>query len=272
MNKYIKRIPIIIVLFLVGFIAFFLFLMPKNRIRLATTTSLDNSGLLNELLPQFEQKTGIKVDVIAVGTGKALKLAEGGDVDIIFVHAPFAEEEFMRKGFGVDRYEIMHNFFLIAGPPDDPAGIQHKDAVSAFKAIAEKKYNFISRADESGTHKKEMQLWKAANITPEGSWYLESGQGMGQTLMIADEKRAYCLTDQATFSAYKKKIALSILVRKDEDLLNPYHLIAVNPKRHHNVNYQAAIKLITWFISGETQGLIKNFAPNNEIIFYAKDS
>jgi len=177
----------------------------ETRIRMATTTSTENTGLLYELLPPFEKKFNIKVDVIAVGTGKALKLGENGDVDIVFVHAREAEDNFVNNGFGVNRRNVMYNDFVIIGPENDPAGIRGNNALGSFKQIADKKWFFTSRGDDSGTHKKEMKIWELAGIKPTGKWYFETGQGMGAVLQVADEKKAYCLVDRGTYIFYEKK-------------------------------------------------------------------
>ncbi|MEK6714557.1 MAG: substrate-binding domain-containing protein [Candidatus Omnitrophota bacterium] len=235
---------------------------------MATTTSVQDSGLLDNLLPPFEQKFNVKVDVIAVGTGKALKLAENGDVDIVFVHDPESEEKFVQDGFGINRQEVMFNDFVIIGPRNNPADIRGHDAASAFRKIAEKKCFFVSRGDESGTHKKEKQLWKKANIDPQGEWYLEAGQGMGATLLIASEKRAYCLADRATYNAYINKVELIILSFSDLNLINRYSVIAVNPKRNPHLNYNHALALIKWLISPQAQKIIAMFKKDGKILFH----
>jgi tungstate transport system substrate-binding protein len=256
------------------FFAFLLVLMivsplqAEMRLRLATTTSTENSGLLYELLPPFEKEFNIKVDVIAVGTGKALKLGENGDVDVVFVHAREAEDKFIKKGFGVNRRDVMYNDFVIIGPQDDPAGIRGNDAPAAFKKIAGKKWFFASRGDESGTHKREKKLWELAGLTPQGKWYLETGQGMGATLQLADEKLAYCLVDRGTYIAYEKKIGLTVLCQGDERLHNPYGIIAVNPQRHPHVNYVYAMALIGWITSPEGQRIIGEFKKDGKALFH----
>lgn len=250
--------------------ALFLFLslgISGERLRMATTTSLQDSGLLEYLLPYFEEKFNLHVDVIAVGTGKALILGENGDVDILFVHDPESEQKFIDDGFGVGRQEVMYNDFIIIGPRNNPADIKGHDAASAFRKIAEKKCFFVSRGDESGTHKKEKQLWKKANIDPQGEWYLEAGQGMGATLLIADEKHAYCLTDRATYNAYFNKIELTALCEGDSQLINHYSVIAVNPNRHPHVKYKYALSLINWLVSAETQKLISEFKKGDKALF-----
>jgi len=194
---------------------------PKPSIQLATTTSLDNSGLLKALLPAFEQRHGVAVHVIATGTGKALKLGENGDVDVLLVHAPPAERAFIDNGCGIGRTTFMKNDFVIIGPKDDPAGISGEtDAVKALTKISAAATTFVSRGDDSGTHKKEKTLWEAAGLTPAGPWYLETGQGMGATLKIADEKKACTLTDRGTFLAFEDKIELVVRSAGDPRLEN----------------------------------------------------
>jgi len=236
---------------------------------MATTTSTDNSGLLDVLLPPFEKRFSVKVDVIAVGTGKALKLGENGDVDIVFVHARTAEDKFVKDGYGVNRRDAMYNDFIIIGPKNDLAGIKGmKNVAMALKQIADRKITFVSRGDDSGTHKKEKSLWKAAGIVPKGSWYMETGQGMGPTLQIADEKRAYTMTDRGTYLAFKNKIELPILVEGDKRLFNPYGIIAVNPAKHPHTNYVYAMMLIGWVTSVEGQKIIANYKKFNELLFH----
>ncbi|MFQ5880915.1 MAG: substrate-binding domain-containing protein [Candidatus Methylomirabilales bacterium] len=231
-----------------------------GRLRLSTTTSTESSGLLSVLIPPFEVRFQVKVDVIPVGTGKALKLAERGDVDVTLVHAPKLEEQFLRQSFGVNRRYVMYNDFVIVGPPRDPAGIKEaSDARGAFRRIAEAKALFISRGDRSGTHTKELNLWEKAEVKPSFPWYLEAGQGMGAVLVIADQKRAYTLTDRGTYLAFRQKLDLSILMEGDPALFNPYHVIAVNPARHPQVNYLGAMLFIGWLTSPEGQEIIGNF-------------
>jgi tungstate transport system substrate-binding protein len=234
-----------------------------DRLKLSSTTSTDNTGLLAYLLPEFEARTGIKVDVIAVGTGKALKLAENGDVDVTLVHAPFAEKAFIEAGYGVDHRTVMANYFAIVGPEKDPAGIaEAASAEEAFRKIAGSGSPFVSRGDNSGTHIKEQDIWRTVlGHIPEGrSWYLESGKGMGETLIIADEKLGYTLSDSGTYLKYSDKVDLKMLFVKSSDLLyNPYGIMAVNPEKHRHANYEGARKLIDWIISDEGQGLIGEF-------------
>lgn len=243
-------------------------LFAKDRIKMSTTTSTENSGLLYALLPPFEEKFDVKVDVIAVGTGKALKLGENGDVDIVLVHARVAEDKFVADGYGVNRRDVMYNDFIIVGPETDPAGIKGKGAVASLKAISVKNETFASRGDDSGTHKKEKMLWKEAGMEPSGIWYLETGQGMGATLTLANEKEGYTLVDRGTYIAYEDKVDLAILSEGDERLFNPYGIIAVNPARHAHVKYLYAMALIGWITSVEGQKIIEKFKKGGKVFFY----
>jgi len=241
---------------------------PDRIIRLATTTSTDNSGLLAVLLPAFENKTGYRVHVIAVGTGKALRMGRDGDADVLLVHAPAAEIDFVKAGYGEKRLPVMYNDFVLVGPPSNPAGIKMDSSINqAMKQIADQQAIFISRGDNSGTHKKELGLWRADNIHPEGKWYREVGQGMGKVLQMAAELNAYTLTDRGTWLAYKSKSPLKILNQGDPQLYNPYHIIAVNPLRYSNVNYQGARALIDWITSDDGQSLIAQFTVNDTLLF-----
>ena len=241
----------------------------SERIRMATTTSTDNSGLLEIILPPFEKMHGVTVDVIAVGTGKAIKLGESGNVDLILVHAPAAEERFVTAGYGVNRRAVMHNDFILLGPASDPAKIKGvKDIQEAFAKIAKTGSLFISRGDDSGTHKKEKSIWKAAGVEPDGTWYLESGQGMGTVLQMAHEKLAYTISDRGTFLAYLPKIDLIVISEGDTALYNPYGVIAVNPDRHPQVKYVRAMTLIGWLTSPECQKMIGEFTKGGEILFH----
>lgn len=252
---------------------FFLFftgqVFAAERIRMATTTSTDNSGLLEAVLPPFEKMCGVRVDVIAVGTGKAIKLGETGNVDLILVHAPEAEEQFIAEGYGVNRRQVMHNDFVVLGPESDPAKIKgEKKSARALQKIAQTGALFISRGDDSGTHKKERNIWQDAGVEPRGAWYLEAGQGMGTVLQMAHEKGAYTISDRGTFLAYRSKIDLSIMSEGDPVLYNPYGVIAVNPARHPHVNYVKAMALIGWFTSPECQKIIAAFKKGGEVLFY----
>lgn len=239
-----------------------------DTIRLATTTSTQNSGLLDQLLPVFQKQTGIEIHVIAVGTGKALRMGRDGDVDVIMVHAPSAEEKFVVDGFGVDRIQFMYNDFVVVGAPKDPAGAKSAKTVSeAFQKIAAAKAGFVSRGDDSGTHKKELKLWKQAARTPKGEWYMEAGQGMGKVLQIAAETGAYTLTDRGTWLAYKSKVDMKLLFAGDDNLNNVYGIIAINPKKHPDTKYAPAKKLVDWIASNEAQTIIKNYRLHSEPLF-----
>ena len=240
------------------------------RLRLATTTSTDNSGLLNVLLPPFEESYKVKVDVIAVGTGKALALGRNGDVDVVLVHAREAEYEFVKADHGVNRRDVMYNDFVIAGPQEDPAGIGGmSDACEALAQIAAAEAPFVSRGDDSGTHKKEMLLWKGAETLPAGRWYMETGQGMGATLQVAAEKRGYVLVDRGTYIAYKEKTDLVVLCEGNPLLHNAYGIIAVNPARHSYARYMEAMMLIAWVTSPQGQHIIEDFKKDGKPLFHA---
>lgn len=241
---------------------------PDRIIRLATTTSTDNSGLLSYLLPAFENKTGYRVHVIAVGTGKALRMGRDGDADVLLVHAPAAEIEFVKTGYGDERYPVMYNDFILVGPASNPANIKAGPVISdALQQIADNNSTFISRGDNSGTHKKELSLWQAKKIDPAGKWYREVGQGMGKVLQMAAELNAYTLTDRGTWLAYQDKSPLKILNEGDPQLYNPYHIIAVNPQRFPDINYRGARTLISWITSTAGQSLIGEFRLNNTLLF-----
>ncbi|TSA50391.1 MAG: tungsten ABC transporter substrate-binding protein [Nitrosomonadales bacterium] len=240
----------------------------KNTLRLATTTSTSNTGLLDYLLPKFEQKCGCKVNVISVGTGKALKLGEDGNVDVVLVHARPSEDAFVAAGHGIDRRDVMYNDFVLVGPNNDPARIKgEKDVLAAMKKIADTRWRFVSRGDDSGTDQMEKGYWKALGIKPEGKWYSSAGQGMGEVLMMAGEMRAYTLTDRGTYITYRDKIGLPILVEGDAKMFNPYGIIAVSPKKYPDINYQGAIQLIGWITSPEGQRLIGEFKVGGEQLF-----
>jgi tungstate transport system substrate-binding protein len=237
---------------------------PANRsLLLATTTSTQDSGLLDVLVPLFEEQTGYQVKVVAVGTGQALQMGQVGNADVLLVHAPSSEKTYMAGGYGKDRLLVMHNDFIIVGPASDPAGIKgDATAVDAFKKIAAASSTFISRGDQSGTNTKELALWKTAGLDPANqkpAWYVESGQGMGATLTIASEKAAYTLTDRATYLASKANLQLDVLVEKDNSLLNIYHVITVNPDKWPKVNYDGAIAFAKWITEPATQDVIGKF-------------
>lgn len=241
----------------------------QDTIRLSTTTSTENSGLLKHLLPTFETKTGSKVQVISVGTGKALELAKNGDVDVTLVHARAAEDKFVAEGHGVNRRDVMYNDFIIVGPASDPAGIQSsRDLIAAMKKIAGSKAKFISRGDNSGTDVMEKGYWKEAGVQPSGSSYVSAGLGMGEVLTMAAELQAYTLTDRATFIAYKAKTGLAILVEGDPKMFNPYGIIAVNPAKYKDINHKGAMKLVEWITSEEGQKRIAGFRVDGQQVFF----
>lgn len=232
------------------------------HLRLATTTSTQDSGLLDVLIPAFEQEYPVKVDVIAVGTGQALKLGEDGNADVLLVHDRAREDAFMAAGYGVRREDVMVNDFVLAGPAEDPAGVKQADSIAqAFQRIAQNRSPFISRGDSSGTHARELSLWKQAGINPQGeNWYFSAGQGMGEVLTLADEKRAYTLSDRATFLRRRQNgLKLAILREKDEGLLNPYGVIVVSPSRGADLQVEWAETFTDWLISIPVQQKIAQF-------------
>jgi tungstate transport system substrate-binding protein len=238
-------------------------------LRLSTTTSTENSGLLGYLLPAFEAQTGIKVNVISVGTGKALELGKNGDVDVTLVHARALEDKFVAEGWGMARHDVMYNDFIVAGPTADPAGVKgSRDVIAAFKKIAAANVKFISRGDNSGTDVMEKGYWQQAGTKPAGSNYVNAGLGMGEVLNMAAEMGAYTLTDRATYGAYKAKTGLAILVEGDKRMFNPYGIIAINPEKHKGINYKGATALIDWITSAEGQAKIAAFRPAGEQLFF----
>lgn len=244
--------------------------VAAERLRISTTTSTDNSGLLKVLLPPFEQQNRVKVDVISVGTGKALKLGEAGDVDVVLVHARALEDKFVADGFGVNRKDVMYNDFVILGPASDPAGVKGvKTAAEALAKIAEKQAPFVSRGDDSGTHAKEKELWVAAGGIPKAAWYVEAGQGMGEVIIMATEKQAYTLADRGTYNAFKKaKTNLAIVFEAEKGLFNPYGVIAVNPQKHPHVKYELALKFIDFITGAAGQKIIADYKVDGDPIFF----
>jgi tungstate transport system substrate-binding protein len=266
----------------------------QARLRMSTTTSTDNSGLLNVLLPPFEKECHCKVDVIAVGTGKALKLGEQGDVDVVLVHARALEDKFVANGFGVNRRDVMYNDFVFIGPANDPADLRHAaSAADAFRRIAAKRSIFISRGDDSGTDQKEKEIWSAAHISPSGSWYRSAGQGMGEVIVMATELRGYTLADRGTYNAFRHgKTDLVILydgsrsftkpgkpmprltvsqvaaLTGTNGLFNPYGVIAVNPKRFPYAHYDLAMKFIDYITGVEGQRIIANYQVQGDPVFF----
>ncbi len=248
--------------------------LPTNpNLILATTTSTQDSGLLDVLIPLFERESGYTVQTVAVGSGQAMQMGQEGNADVLLVHSPAAEKQFMAEGWGKDRSLVMHNDFVIVGPADDPANIKGLSAVDAFRSIATSKATFVARGDESGTSTKELGIWKNADVDPHSAkpaWYIETGQGMGATLIIASEKVGYTLTDRATYLANKGNLHLEILSEGDKDLLNVYHVITVNPERWPKVNYEAAADFLNFMIAPAAQEVIGEFGVDRfgQPLFY----
>jgi tungstate transport system substrate-binding protein len=236
---------------------------PANaNLILATTTSTQDTGLLDVLVPLFEQQTGYVVKTVAVGTGQALTMGQQGNADVLLVHAPSSEMTFMNGGYGKDRYLVAHDDFIIVGPSSDPAHIKGLSALEAFKAIYAAGATFVSRGDQSGTNTKELAYWKQAGLDPVGAkpaWYLSTGQGMGNTLTVASAKIAYTLTDRPTYLVYKANLQLDVLVQGDPTLLNVYHVITVNPDKWPKVNYAGALAFAKWIVSPAVQDIIGKF-------------
>ena len=245
----------------------------ETVLMMATTSSTDNTGLLDYLAPQFKKATGIALRWTATGTGKALKLGENCDVDILMVHAPSTEKKFVSEGFGMDRREIMYNDFVIIGPAADPIGIKGKSIKDALQILRDAQATFVSRGDNSGTHKKELSLWKAANlhVPDKESWYVQTGQGMLTTITIAAERNGYTITDRGTYIKYEDNMGgnppLKILVQGDAVLLNQYSVIAVNPKQCPKVKHDAAMQFINWITGPRAQQLIKDFTLLGKPLF-----
>jgi len=244
----------------------------KTGLVIASTTSTQNSGLFDVLIPAYESSSNynVKVEVIAVGTGKAMRTAKRGEADLLFVHDPFREEKFVKGGYGVNRRAVMHNDFVIAGPEDDPAGIKGLNSASeAFEYIAEAGSSFVSRGDDSGTNMRELDIWEDAGINPRGKgWYFETGAKMGDTLLAAEQKRAYTLTDTGTFINYKPGINLKVLLKGDPVLRNQYSVIAVNPGRFPQVKYREAMDFIAFVTSPEGQKIIAGYLSKGVRLFY----
>ena len=243
----------------------------KTKMVIASTTSTQNSGLFDVLIPAYEKssKYDVKVEVIAVGTGKALRLAKKGEADMLFVHDPFREEKFVAEGYGVNRRTVMHNVFVVLGPKKDPAGIREvKKAVDAFELIAESGSPFVSRGDDSGTNIRELDIWDDAGINPRGKgWYFETGGKMGDTIIVADEKNAYTLCDKGTYLNYEKRVSLRTLFQDDPLLKNQYSVIAVNPDKFPAVRYREAMEFIAFVTSPEGQRIIAAYVKHGSRLF-----
>ncbi|WP_296478070.1 substrate-binding domain-containing protein [Roseinatronobacter sp.] len=241
----------------------------QDFITVASTTSTENSGLFGHILPLFTAETGIAVRVVSQGTGQALETARRGDVDVVFVHARAQEEAFVAEGYGVQRFEVMYNDFVLVGPSDDPAGLRNAaDAIAAMTALTEAGATFASRGDDSGTHMAEMALWNAAGQSPDGAWYLSTGSGMGATLNLAAQMPAYALTDRGTWLSFTNRGPLEIMFEGDPMLFNPYGIILVNPERHPHVKAELGQTFIDWIISNEGQSAIEEFTVNEKRLFF----
>ncbi|MFZ3171327.1 MAG: substrate-binding domain-containing protein [Carboxydocellales bacterium] len=232
---------------------------PKKEVILATTTSTVDSGLLDVLQPELEKQTGYQLNIISVGSGQAIAMAEKGEADALLVHSPKDEKKIEASGVVINRQLVMHNDFLLVGPANDPAKIKGKKIEEAFKSLADSKALFVSRGDNSGTHKKELGIWEKINIKPAGTWYQETGTGMGQTLNVAAEKAGYTLTDRATYLALKDKINLGIIAEGDKALLNIYHAMQVNPEKFNKVNIDGSKAFVDFMVAATTQEMIKSF-------------
>ena len=233
----------------------------KGSIILATTTSTRDSGLLDEILPDFTAKTGYEADVVAVGSGEAMKMGENGEADVLLVHSPQAERDFVTAGHGPARYDVMYNDFVVLGPTDDPAGIKETNgnAQAAFQKIYDEKATFVSRADQSGTHKKELSIWEKLDLTPSGDWYVESGKGMGDVITMTNEMLGYTLSDRATWLNLSEGTDLAIVCEGDKDLFNQYGVIVVDPSKNDQINAEGALAFQDWILSDDTQKLIGEY-------------
>lgn len=237
----------------------------NSEIILSTTTSTENSGLLDFMLPEFTKDTGYDVKVVAVGTGQALQMGEDGDADVLLVHAKASEEAFVSGGHGIERFDVMYNDFVVLGPTEDSLNLKEKagsDIIKAFELISEENQTFVSRGDDSGTHKKELDLWKEANTDPSGKWYIEAGQGMGAVIQMTDELQGYTLTDRATYLSMMNDLDLQIVVEGDSRLFNQYGVIAVNPEKNDQINADGADAFVNWMLSDKGQDLISEFGKD----------
>jgi tungstate transport system substrate-binding protein len=244
----------------------------RQYVTLATTTSTRDSGLLHELLPEFTRQTGIHVRVIAVGSGQALELGRRGDADVLLTHSPAAEAQFIREGYGDARYHVMDNQYLLVGPEHDPAKLADETSIhEAFSRVTASRVFFVSRGDESGTHHKELEIWRTLGAEPDGDWYLRAGVGMVGSLRIASERQAYCLTDRGTWLAHRSRLELRVVVENDPALENPYTVIRVSEKRHPHARRQEARQFIDFLLSSKAQGMIAQFgrAEFGESLFFA---
>ena len=268
-----RKVALLLSIAMAGMVAYLLSAMAADRfITVASTTSTENSGLFRYLLPLFQQDTGIEVRVVAVGTGQAIKLAQRGDTDVLFVHHKPSEEKFIAEGFGVTRFEVMYNDFVVVGPRTDLAGVKGMtDVAAALAQVAAKQAMFVSRGDDSGTHKLELSLWKAAGVdvsAASGTWYREAGAGMGATLNTASGLEAYSLTDRGTWISFKNRGNLAILIEGDKRLFNQYGVMLVNPKKHPHVKAMEGQRFIDWLLSDQGQQAIAAFRIEGEQAFF----
>ena len=259
---------LLVVVFVANFTVFSM--DKKEELVLATTTSTMDSGLLDILIPAFEQEAKMKVKVLSLGTGQAIKIGELGDCDVILVHARETEDKFVADEFGVNRRDVMYNDYVLVGPANDPAGIKKLPILEAMKKLSQGKVDFISRGDDSGTNIKEISLWKEAKVKSTGSWYKSVGKGMGDTLIMTNELGAYTLTDRGTYASMKDRIALKVMVEGDPGLLNPYGVIAVNPEKHRGINYDGAMAFVKFITSAHTKKMINDYKVNGEQLFHAE--
>jgi tungstate transport system substrate-binding protein len=265
-----RRITIFFVLLFMGSSAI---AVDSTTVRMATTTTASSSGLLDVLVPAFEQTSGYEIELAVVGTGRALRMGRLGEVDVILSHAPVAERRFVADGWGVQRRSVMKNDFILVGPAADPAGIRGmRNAGEALKRIAETESMFVSRADDSGTHKKELECWSGMQIQPSGSWYYEAGLPMGDTLKMASEKQYYTLVDRGTWIKARQHTRLDLLVESDPQLVNPYSVIKINPERHPAINFKGATAFSDWLSSPQGEELIRNYRVGGERLFFLQDS
>lgn len=268
-----KNKIVITLLLVLSALAFTINAQAGNSLMMATTTSTDNTGLLDKLIPEFIKDTSIQMKWVSTGTGKALKLGQNCDVDVLLVHAPPAEKKYIAAGYGKDRREVMYNDFVIIGPKNDPAAIKGKDISEAMMTIKNKKASFISRGDDSGTNKKEKLIWKNAGIAPpeKEKWYVQTGQGMLATINVAQEKNGYTMTDRGTYIKYQHqnndKAPLTILIEGDSILLNQYSVLTLNPNNCANTKYDLAVKFSEWMASPKAQNLIKDFKLKGKKLF-----
>ncbi|MBI5554996.1 MAG: extracellular solute-binding protein [Elusimicrobia bacterium] len=268
-----KKLAVSLLVFLLGVsqALSFSFAGENKTIILATTTSVQDTGLLDLLVAGFQKKSGYTVKAIAVGTGQAMQLGQNGEADILWVHSPADERQFVKEGYGTARTTFMHNDFVVLGPKNDPAKIKGvKNIAEGFRRIATAKVLFVSRGDNSGTHKKEKKLWQAAGVTPDKEYYIEIGQGMAATVNVANEKLAYCLADRSTYLSLKKLLELVILFEGDEALFNRYSLILVNPEKYPKINAAGAKEFFAYLLSEDTKNMVENYGQDKfgQPLFY----